>query len=57
MTVKELKKWLDTKPEDAEVRADVYTHNKRREVVIVNDYKDGKTVSEDLTVYLSEEEE
>lgn len=37
MTVKELKKWLNNKPDDAEVRADVYTHNKRREVIIVND--------------------
>lgn len=55
MTVKDLKKWLDKKPEDAEVRADVYVHNKRREVVIVNSYENGKTVSDDLTVYLSEE--
>lgn len=55
MTVKELKKWLNNKPDDAEVRADVYTHNKRREVIIVNDYKDGKTDSEDVTVFLSED--
>lgn len=53
MTVKELKKWLDKKPDDAEVRVDVYTHTKRREVIIVNDYKNGKTDSEDVTVFLS----
>lgn len=55
MTVRELKKWLDKKPDDAEVRADVYVHNKRREVVIVNSYENGKLSSDDLTVYLSEE--
>lgn len=55
MTVKELKKWLNNKPDDAEVRADVYMHNKRREVIIVNDCKDGKTDSEDVTVFLSED--
>lgn len=57
MTVRELKKWLDTKPEDAEVRTDVYTHNKRREIVIVNDYTDGKLSSSDLTVYLEDKED
>lgn len=58
MTVQELKKWLNTKSEDAEVRTDVYVHNKRREVVIVNEFDDsGKVKSSDLTVYLEDKED
>lgn len=56
LIVKELKKWLGTQPDDAEIFVDVYKHNKTRETIIAREYVNGKVNDSDITVFLSNDE-
>lgn len=54
LLVRDVKRWLEKFPDDAEVHSDVYKHNKRRELLVVRDFDNGKASDTDLTLFLSE---